>query len=81
MELADALGLHHVVVNVAHGDGVDGADGVGEGGLAKIAQVSGKITSNAFVSDRKLFFSAISDKSTKIKSFCQNSTFSTRQQR
>jgi len=32
MELADALGLHHVVVNVAHGDGVDGADGVGEGG-------------------------------------------------
>ena len=34
MELADALGLHHVVVNVAHGDGVDGTDGVVEGGLA-----------------------------------------------
>ena len=37
MELADALGLHHVVVNVAHGDGV-GGDGVGVGvrGLARI---------------------------------------------
>ena len=42
MELADALGLHHVVVNVAHGDGVGGV-GVGVRGLARISHVSSKV--------------------------------------
>ena len=47
MELADALGLHHVVVNVAHGDGVGDGDGVGVGvgvrSLARISHVSSKV--------------------------------------
>ena len=37
MELADALGLHHVVVDVAHGDGVGGGGvGVRQGPCGKI---------------------------------------------
>ena len=38
MELADALGLHHVVVDVAHGDGVGG------GGVGDCQWPCGKIT-------------------------------------